>query len=99
MFPEERVKAPQTKLATITDVYVMKGKASNLLSYETAEKLGLITFIKKMDEVSFDKVVDYYKDRFDGLGTMKGVQFKLNINEDVKPIAQKKRRKTIVLGN
>ena len=44
-----------------------------------------------MDEVSFDKVVDDYKDRFEGLGKMKGVQVKLNINEDVKSIAQKKR--------
>ena len=91
---QERVKAPQTNIATVTDVYVMKGKASNMLGCETTEKLGLITSIKKVDEVSFDKVVDYYKDILEGLGKMKGVQVKLNINEDVKPIAQKKRRLT-----
>ena len=63
----------------------MKGKASNLLGCETAEKLGLIAFIKKVDEVSFDKVTDDYKDRFEGLGIMKDVQVKLIINEGVKP--------------
>ena len=63
----------------------MKGKASNLLVCETAEKLGLIAFIKKVDEVSFDKVTDDYKDKFEGLGIMKDVQVKLNINEGVKP--------------
>ena len=40
-----------------------------------------------------DKVtLDHYKDRFEIPGKMKGVQVNLNINEDVKPLAQKKRR-------
>ena len=72
----------------------MNGKASNLLGCETAENLGLTKFIKKVDEVSFDKVVDNYEGKFEGLGKTKGVQVKLNTNEDVKLIAQKKRRLT-----
>ena len=52
---QERVKASQTKLAIITDVYVVKGKATNLPGCEPSDKLVLITFIRKVDEVSYDQ--------------------------------------------
>lgn len=44
-----------------------------------------------MDAVSFDKAVDKHKNTVEYLSKTKLVPVKLNINEDVQPIAQKKR--------
>ena len=41
---QHMVKAPLTKRQTVSTVYVLKGKATNLLSCNTAEKLGLVQF-------------------------------------------------------
>ena len=87
-----KIKAPQTMLATVSDIYVMKGNSVNLLGCATAEKLGLIKFINTVDMKSTLHVEKDYADIFEGIGKMKDTQVKLSINEDVKPIAQTKRK-------
>ena len=84
------VKAPLTKRQTVSTVYVLKGKATNLLSCNTAEKLGLVQFACKVEPM--DNIDELYKDRFEGIGKMKNTKVELAINKDVKPVAQKPRR-------
>ena len=48
------VKAPLTKRQTVSTVYVLKGKATNLLSCNTAERLGLVQFACKVEPM--DKI-------------------------------------------
>ena len=92
------MKAPETKRLTQAKVHVMKGKAANLLSCETSEKLGLVKFACKVNEsassvtVGKDKIFAQYPEVFEGMGKMTGKSVKLNINKETKPIAQKARR-------
>jgi hypothetical protein len=87
-------KCPTTKLKTFTEIYVMKGKANNLLSCVTSEKLGLIKFPSeaKVSQVKQQDIVSKYNDRFQGIGKMKDTVVKLNINKDIIPVIQKPRR-------
>jgi transposase InsO family protein len=89
---QELVKAPKTKLATVAEIYVMKGETGNLLGCRTAEKLGLVTFVNQVNTKSIEKVVEDYSDRFTGIGKMSQTQVHLSISKDVEPIAQKARR-------
>ena len=87
----EMVKAPQTKRKPNTQVFVISGNAINLLSCETAEKLGLVSFIQKVEQVKPD-ILEEYADRLEGIGKMANTQVHLSISKDVKPVAQKTRR-------
>ena len=89
---QELVKAPKTKLATVTDIYVMKGETGNLLGCQTAEKLGLVSFVNQVQMNNMEEILHNYQDRFHGMGKMDQLQVHLNINKDVTPIAQKSRR-------
>ena len=84
------IKAPLTKKQTVSTVYVLKVKATNLLSCNTAEKLGLVQLACKVEPM--DNIYKVYKDHFEGMGRMKKNKVELAINKDVKPVAQKPRR-------
>ena len=87
------IKAPATKRQTLATVHVIKGKAMNLMSCETSEKLALVKFscaVRPKEEIWSS-----YNDRFEGIGKMKDVQVHLSINKTVKPIAQKSKKNTI----
>ena len=90
------VKAPMTKRQTVSTVYVLKGKAKNLLSCDTAEKLGLVQFACKVEPM--DNIYEVYKDRFEGIGKMKNTKVELAIKKDVKPVAQKPREYPFMYG-
>ena len=55
--------------------------------------LGLVKFFGTNDvktrQSMLEELTDEYKDRFEGIGKMKGTLVKLPINEDVKRIQQK----------
>ncbi|KAL4231673.1 hypothetical protein ACF0H5_009252 [Mactra antiquata] len=67
--------------------YVIKGKAPNLLSRETAVELGVLK-IGSVHAINED-IVNEYKDCFQGLGTLKDYKLKLHIDPKVTPVAQK----------
>ncbi|XP_006817666.1 uncharacterized protein LOC102808870 [Saccoglossus kowalevskii] len=65
----------------------------SLLSFQTAEDLGLVQIIKQvMGQTATDKLVSEYNDLFTGLGKMTDFQVKLHIDETVQPVAQPHRR-------
>lgn len=73
---------------------VVECKAETLLSCNTSEDLGLVTFTQ-VDTVcpeSTQNILEDFKDRFSGIGKMTDIQVKLHIDPEVKPIQQKLRR-------
>ena len=66
-------------------MYVLKGEATNLLSCNTAEKLGLVKLACKVEVM--DNISEVYKDCFEGIGKMKNTKVQLAISKDVKPVA------------
>ena len=89
----------QQKKAVATEIIVVEADhAGNLLSYETAQELDLISTVAQVDDLKSD-VLSEYADIFQGigkmknfLGKMKNFQVHLHVNADVKPVAQPHRR-------
>ncbi|XP_053384619.1 uncharacterized protein K02A2.6-like [Mercenaria mercenaria] len=66
-----------------------------LLGFKSAVELGLLEFNVSsviVEENSVKEIISEYEDRFQGLGKLKDFQLKLNINKDIKPVAQPARR-------
>ncbi|XP_078495184.1 uncharacterized protein LOC144749994 [Ciona intestinalis] len=98
------VKTP--KYIMKTKMYVIKGKEECLLSYHTAEKLGLVviptaikdkeeifaTHAEQCDEADDQEILTTYSDRFKGIGKLKGYKAKLHIDKTIQPVAQPHRR-------
>ena len=74
----------------LTTFYVVKGNSGSLLSPDTAVQLGIIRFINRVS--STDTVVGNYNDLFEGTGKVKDVKIKLQIENNVTPVAQRHRR-------
>jgi hypothetical protein len=74
--------------------YVVEGKTKTepLLSY--AQELGMITVanIVETEPSTVEELLGKFSDTFEGIGKMKGVKVDLNIETDVKPVAQPLRR-------
>ena len=85
----------KTKLAPAT-FYVVKGKTKTepLLSYKTAQELGMVTVANTVEtEPSrVEELLEKYSNTFEGIGKMKGVKVDLNIDTDVRPTVQPLRR-------
>ncbi|KAI8516325.1 hypothetical protein Bbelb_049060 [Branchiostoma belcheri] len=77
------VTCPSNAAVTEAEVVVMDGPGRNLLSKETAEKLGEGLTAEEREK---------YKDAFTGVGLLKGREVTLHIDETVRPIAQPLRR-------
>ena len=68
---------------------VVEEKAGAILSRQTSEELGILKI--EINTVSHDALLEEYPECFQGVGKLKGFQAKLDIDESVKPIAQKLR--------
>ena len=79
----------------MADFYVANDTKGNLLSFDTANNLGLIHItnsIVKDRKSTTEKLINSYQDIFTGLGKLKDFQLKLNIDDNVEPVHQKHRR-------
>ena len=90
---------------TLATIYVTQEKGGCLMSYGTAEELGLITLhldsvkVKKAEkqklevkDVHVHNIVNNHKEVFTGLGKCKDKQIELVIDESIKPVLQPQRR-------
>ena len=84
---------------TATDkVYVARGSYGTLLCHRTADMLNLIKINKEavvanvVTDETTQTIVEEFKDRFQGLGKVKGVRVQLHLNPDIKPVIQPHRR-------
>ena len=77
-------------------VYVCEGdNVESLLGLETAVDLEVIHIVNSISQglpQNLRKIVEKHQSRFEGVGLMKNVQVKLDIDPDVKPVANKHRR-------
>ena len=79
----------RTPSATTTaHLHVVKGNAGNLLSYDTAKQLNLLT-VDEHDDLRFDQ---QFECLFGGIGKVKRRMVKLHIDPAVKPKQQPHRR-------
>ena len=91
----------KTKMKVIT-WQLIKGDTHTepLLGYEDARDLGMILVTNSIAVESnqpggtgnLNEVLEKYKDRFHGIGKLKGIQVDLNVDPDFKPVAQATRR-------
>ena len=91
----------KTKMKVITR-QLIKGDTHTepLLGYEDATDLGMILVTNSIAVESnqpgrtgnLNEVLENYKDRFQGIGKLKGIQVDLNVDPDFKPVAQPPRR-------
>lgn len=79
---------------TIAKFYVVPGNSGALLSYQTANELGLIQLINatSSSETGPANLVRKYSNLFSGIGKLKDYKVKLHIEKTVQPIAQSHRR-------
>ena len=78
-----------------TTIHVLQGSHGSLLSYKTAMDLGILDMhiYQIGDDTSSPESLTYeYPALFSGIGKLKGVEVKLHIDPDVKPVAQQARR-------
>jgi len=83
-------------------VAAIKGDTQTVpfLSYNDRKDLGMIPVTNAISEESnqpeeksnVKEILEEYKDRFDGIGKLKGIQVDLNVDPDFKPVAQPPRR-------
>ena len=79
-------------------VYVARGSYGTLLCHHTADMLNLIKINKEavvanvVTDETTQTIVEEFKDRFEGLGKVKGVQIQLHLNPDITPVIQPHRR-------
>jgi len=93
----EALTESKTKLMVVT-WQLIKGDTPTapLLSYEDRKDLGMILVsnaiskeVKQSEATSHIKeLLEEYKDRFEGIGKLKGIQVDLNFDPDFKPVAQ-----------
>ena len=96
------------KIYDTATFYVVQGSNGCLLSYDTANDLGLIISkvdaIKEQNSLSHEQsqrkvkpkeipqVVNDYQDVFKGTGKLRGVKVKITVDNTVPPVAQSVRR-------
>ena len=85
----------KTRIVSAT-FYVVEGKTKTepVLSYKTAQELGMITVANTVETEpsTVEELLGKFSDTFEGIGKMKGIKVDLNIDADVKPVAQPLRR-------
>ena len=73
-----------------TDFVVINGDGRSLLCRETAEKLGPSHAVNIANTEA--DIKEKYRERFNGVGLLRDYELKLNIDNSVKPVAQRVRR-------
>ena len=92
------VMPTDTNVTCTADFVVMDGDGRTLLCRDTAEKLNLLRIgpshvVNSVGaETTGQDIKDRYKELFNGVGLLKDYEFKLNIDDSVKPVAQPVRR-------
>jgi hypothetical protein len=76
------------------DIRVVSGAGGCLLSYKTAKALGLVQIINSIEKEYASEFPQLFSDR---IGKLKGVQIKLEVDPDIKPIQQKFRNTPFAL--
>ena len=104
---EGEIESVTTGKHTKAEFLIVKGKtkARPLLSLDTSIKLGVIHLTNTVsapeptlittgstDDKKIDTLINQYHDIFEGLGEHKSIKAKLIIDENVQPIAHKRRR-------
>ena len=82
------------------DVTVIKGKGEPLLGRESATELGILKLQVPLNcvvRVDQSEMTTRFKDLFTGIGKLKDFQLKLQVDEQVQPVAQPLRRPTFSL--
>ena len=82
----------------ILDNNALEGKAENILSCQTAERLGILKIHDKPPNLTYrlnttstestEKLISKYEDIFEGLGKLKAQPVTLYTNPDIKPVIQ-----------
>jgi transposase InsO family protein len=78
--------------SALATIYVVKGHFGSLLSYTTAVDLGIIPTIRVVSPPLCESIQDEFRDRFQGIGKIEGVQVKIHVDESVQPVVQQHRR-------
>ena len=87
-----------SSINSITQLHVVKGNTGNLLSYNTAQKLGLIrisintTTVMDSNKNSPEFLQEEFKSLFGGVGKVPNKAVKLHIDPDIIPRQQPHRR-------
>ena len=92
----EALMESETKMEVIT-WQLIKGdtRTEPLLGYNDARDLGIILATESNQSEgtnNLHEVLEKYKDRFQGIGKLKGIQVDLNVHPDFKPVAQPPRQ-------
>ena len=100
----EALKEAKTQMKVVT-WQLIKGdtQTAPLLSYNDGKDLGMILVTNAISEESnqqeeksnVKEILGEYKDRFEGIGKLKGIQVDLNVDPDFKPVAQPPRRQPL----
>ena len=72
-------------------MHVVKGNHGNLLCYDTSVELNIVPIIASVSSSS-EILCNKYSDVFKGIGNLKDVKVKINVDENVKPVIQPLRR-------
>ena len=75
-----------------SNFYIAKGSSGNLLSCQTAERLGILKITINTAISSPNHIEDEFQDLFGGIGKIKNSQVQLHIDTDITPKQQKHRR-------
>ena len=99
----EALTESKTKMKVITR-QLIKGdtRTEPLLGYNVASDLGMILVTNSIATESnqsegtdnLNEVLEKYEDWFQGIGKLKGIQVDLNVDPDLKPVAQPPRRQS-----
>ena len=81
------IKLETGKAYDVATFYVVKGRSGSLMGYPTASQLNIMKFTSRGE-----KVENEFPHLFQGIGKLKGVQVKINIDDSVSPVAQKPRK-------
>lgn len=87
----------RNKRKTDATFYVVRGDGCSLLSYQTADELGLIKIIHFITPpptslTVADQLISSHAELFDGIAKLKDFQVTLHINKDIQPTCQPYRR-------
>lgn len=87
----------RNKRKTDATFYVVRGDGCSLLSYQTADELGLIKIIHSITPpptnlTVVDQLISNHPELFGGIGKLKDFQVTLHINKDIQPTCQPHQR-------
>ena len=68
-------------------VYVTTKGSGMLLSCNTAEELGVVTFALSVHMKALDALIEEFKHIFQGIGCLKGKAVSLHIDKSIQPVA------------